>query len=434
MNINLFIFIFSMFKNTNLFTILTKFLVIILPFYVFIKVFFEFKLQIPYFWIFIKEFVIILLLISLFYSKIKEKIKFSFDILDYLIFAYFSYWIIISLYNWLWFNSLFFWGRYDFLFLIVFQIYKHSEKILKISLDKLLILFLKSSLLSLLIWILIKFWLKEEFLLHFWYINYVSNWQFDWWIPIYHWLDASWLRRFQWIMESPNSMAFFIIIVIWSLLHKFRKKIEYHIVLLVIILISLIIITYSRSALLWIISASSLLIIMNIKSIYKKYKKETIISILILLLTTAWLLFLFQEKIHNIFLRDWSTKGHFERMEIWINRFKENLLWQWLGTSWPAYRKIYSKEEISKQVEAYYIPESWFIQQLIEWWIIYFTLFTLIILNILIKTYKKSYPLFWAFLAIIIMNIFLHSFESTYNSLLLFMFLWIILKNKVENK
>jgi hypothetical protein len=80
-----------MFKNTNLFTILTKFLVIILPFYVFLKVFFEFKLQIPFFGIFIKEFVILLLIISLFYEKIKGKFKFNFDILDYLIFAYIVY-------------------------------------------------------------------------------------------------------------------------------------------------------------------------------------------------------------------------------------------------------------------------------------------------------------------------------------------------------
>jgi hypothetical protein len=88
-------------------------------------------------------------------------------------------------------------------------------------------------------------------------------------------------------MESPNSMAFFIIIVSGALLHKFRKKLEYHIVLLTIILVSLIIITYSRSALLGIFSASFLLIILNIKNIYKKYKKETIISIFLLAITTT---------------------------------------------------------------------------------------------------------------------------------------------------
>ena len=231
-------------------------------------------------------------------------------------------------------------------------------------------------------------------------------------------------------MESPNSMAFFIIITLWTYFHKFKNKIEYHIVLLGLIIFSLIIITYSRSALLGIIIAISVLLLSNIKYIYKKYKKQSLIILTVLIITTWWILFLFQEKLHNIFLRDGSTKGHFERMEIWIERFKENILWQWLGSSWPAYRKIYKQEEIDKNVEAYYIPESWFIQQLIEWWIIYFLLFSTIIILILLKTYNKSYPLFWAFLAIIVMNIFLHSFESTYNSILLFIFLWILLNNK----
>jgi len=416
-------------KKTNFFTLLTKFLVIILPFYVFIKVFFEVKLQIPFFWLAIKEVIILLLLISLFYYKIKEKIKFSFDILDYLIFAYFAYWIGISLYNWLWFNSLFFGGRYDFLFLLVFLIYKHSKWILKINLDKLIKLFLYSAFTSLFLGLLIKFVLKEEFLLNFWYVNYVSNRHYSWGIPIYHWLDSSWLRRFQWILESPNSMAFFLICLLGAFLHYNRKKIEYYIVLISIFIISLIIITYSRSALLGIISGFFILGILNLKNIFKRYKKETIITLIFIIFTSFSVLFLFQDKIHNIFLRDGSTKGHFERMEIGINRFKNHIFWEGLWTSGPAYRKIYTNEEIGKQAEAYFIPESWFIQQLIEWWIIYFTLFITIIFLILIKTYKKSPYLFLSFLAILIMNIFLHSFESTYNSIILFLFLGILLSN-----
>jgi len=45
----------------NLFTILTVFLIITLPFYVLLKVFFEIKLWIPKFWLLIKEFVIVVL-------------------------------------------------------------------------------------------------------------------------------------------------------------------------------------------------------------------------------------------------------------------------------------------------------------------------------------------------------------------------------------
>jgi len=419
-----------MFKKTNLFTLLTKILIIILPFYVLLKVFFENKLQIPFFGFFIKEFIIILLIISFFYEHIKNKIKLKLDIIDYLIFLYFIYWITISIINWLWINSLFYWWRYDFLFFIIFLTYRHSKSILKISLDKLINLFLISASISIILWLIIKFITWEEFLLNLWFVNYVSNREYNWWIPIYHWLDSSWLRRFQWILESPNSMAFFLIIIWWTFLHKHRKKIEYYVVLIFIILLALIIITYSRSALLWILFAISSIIFLNIKKIYKKYKKESIILIIITIITILGFSYLFQDKLHNIFLRDWSTKGHFHRMEIGINRFKNHIYWEWLWTSWPAFRKLYTKNEISKQVEAYYIPESWFIQQLIEWWIIYFSLFISILIIILLQTYKKSKPLFWTFLAILIMNIFLHSFESMYNSILLFIFLWILLHKK----
>ena len=112
-------------------------------------------------------------------------------------------------------------------------------------------------------------------------------------------------------------------------------------------------------------------------------------------------------------------------MEIWINRFKTAPLWQWLATAWPAYRGIY-KNKTTRQDEEYFIPESWFIQQLIEWWIIYFLLFISIFINILINLYKKSKSVFWILCAVLIMNIFLHIFESTYLSILLFIFIWLL--------
>lgn len=411
-------------KNTNLLTLLTKFLVIILPFYVIIKVFFEVKLWVPIFGFFIKEFVIIVLFLSLIYEYYKAKQLPKFELLDYLIFSYFAYWIIITLINWLSFEHIFYGWRYDFIFLVVFLIFRHAKQFIQTSISNLIKLFLISSTISLLLWLLVKFILWEEFLEYFWYSIYVADWQFKWWIPIYHGVEASGIRRFQGLLDSPNSMWFFLLMYAWVFMHYFRKKIEYHIVLVFIWIFILILLTYSRSALLWFLVATWWLLALNLKYIFKKYKKETV-SILLFLFIFSWFFYiLFQDKINNIFIRPWSTTWHFDRMEIWIEKFLEHPFWYGLATSGPWFRSVYTWE-ITKEVEQGFIPESWFIQQLVEWGFIYFTLFISILTIILLHTYKKSKPIFWSLVAILIMNVLLHTFEATYLSILFFIFLWL---------
>ena len=200
-------------KNQNLFTLLTKFLVIILPFYVFIKVFFEHKLWIPKFGFLVKEFVLILLIISLVYEYYKHKKLPKFEYIDYLIFAYFWYGIIITLINGLWLSSIIYGWRYDFIFFLVFLIYKHGHQFLKVRTKKLLSIFMYSASASLLFSILIKFRMWEEALLVFGFTDYVSNWTYQGGIPIYHGLENSGIRRFSGIFDSPNNMAFFLVLL-----------------------------------------------------------------------------------------------------------------------------------------------------------------------------------------------------------------------------
>ena len=422
-----------MLKKTNLFTLLTKFLIIILPFYVLIAVFFSVKVWIPKAWFYIKELIIIFLIISLIYEFIKNKILPKLELIDYLILLYILYWVAITISNWLSLNSIIYGWRYDFIFFIVFLIYKHWKQFLYINTKELIKLFLISSSISLLFSILIKFRLWEEKLLAFWYINYVSDWTYNWWIPIYHWLENSWIRRFWWIFDWPNQMAFFLILYTSLLLQFIKKKLEYYVILIIILLSWLMIMTYSRSALLWIFSWIWILFILNLKYIYKNYKKQLVSLLTIFFILSASLWIIFSDKLYNIFLRTSSTKGHFDRMEIWYNRFLSEPMWAWLAEAWPGYRNIY-KDKQTKAAEQYYIPESWFIQQLIEWWIIYFTLFILILLNILLKLNKNSKALFVWFIAILIMNIFLHIFEATYLSILLFIFIWLFYNNLSNKK
>ena len=415
------------FKSTNLFTLLTKFLIIILPFYVIIKVYSDKILDLWFLWFFIKEFIIVLLFLVLIYeyflNKKNKDIKLKFNILDYLIFAFIWYWIVITYLNWLWFNSIFFWWRYDFLWFVAFLIFKHWSVFLKENTKELIKLFMISAWISLFLWIVVKFILWEEFLSLFWFTIEVSQFWFGWWIPIYQWVEASWIRRFQWILDSPLAMWFFLILFTWLFAHLNRKNLDFATNFWFIILFTLIFLTYSRAAMLWVIVWVFLLLLFSSKKILKYYKKSLIYILITGVILVSWLWYIFQDKIHNVFLREGSTSWHFNRMETWVNRFLEKPFGSWLATSGPWYRYIIDGET-TLETDRYYIPESWFVQILVEWGVIYFSLFIAILFNILLNLYNnKNRYIFAMFIWVLIMNFFLHVFEYTYITILLFLFL-----------
>lgn len=76
-----------------------------------------------------------------------------------------------------------------------------------------------------------------------------------------------------------------------------------------------------------------------------------------------------------------------------------------------------------KHTEDYYIPESWYIQQLVEGGVIGFVLFCSIMGMIAWMIFPLSPTFFASFVAVLTMNLFLHSFESVYISLILFLML-----------
>lgn len=413
----------------NLFTLVTKIAVLVLPFYVFIAVFFTNILHINNAGFFIKEFLIVILFFSLIYEFFKAKKIPKLDLLDFTVIAFIIYGVFITIYNWLWIKSIIHWWRYDFMFLIVILFLKHWKEFLKTSTKELVTLFVYSGAWALLFSILLKFRLKEEFLIEFGYVNYVSNWAYNWWIPIYHWLENSWIRRFQWILDWPNAMWYFLILFSWMFLYLQKKKTEFWVIFVSLFLLWLIILTYSRSALLGIGFSIWILILLNLKSIYHRLKKHIFKIILWIIIFISWFWFFFHDQLENIILRNSSTTGHFDRMSIWIDRFKENIFGQWLAEAGPWYRYIYP-DKISKKDEEFFIPESWFIQLLIEWWIIYFWLFIIILSIILKRLYKNSKIIFGIFTSILVMNIFLHIFEATYLSVLLSIFIWLFIAKK----
>jgi O-antigen ligase len=117
-------------------------------------------------------------------------------------------------------------------------------------------------------------------------------------------------------------------------------------------------------------------------------------------------------------------------MVIGIDRFKEHPVFgEGLATSGPAYRYVTPSvknedlyEGSVKAKEDYYIPESWYVQQLVEGGIPALLSFAAILCIVAFRILPFSTPFFAAFVAACLMNFFLHTFESAYASLMLFAF------------
>ena len=221
-------------------------------------------------------------------------------------------------------------------------------------------------------------------------------------------------------------MWFFLILYSGIFLFLQKNKKEFYVFLVLAFLAVLLYITFSRSAILWVLAWVWILFLVNLKTIFQKHKKVFLTITAISSVFIILILSIFLNPIKNIVLRESSTEWHFSRMIIWIERFIQKPFWAWLAESWPAFRNIYPEAQ-TLEWEQHYIPESWFIQLLVEWWIIYLGLFLAILWIILSKLYKVSIVVFATFSAVLVMNLFLHIFEATYLSILLFILIWQII-------
>ncbi|MDD4530788.1 MAG: hypothetical protein PHO80_04555, partial [Candidatus Gracilibacteria bacterium] len=233
----------------NSFDILTKILLILLPFHVFISVFFEFKIGMSFFPLY-KELILVLLSLSLARNFYKNNSRPKFDKLDYLIFAYFGYLILVTLVDRLGLKSLFYGARYDFEFFFVFLLMKHGRQFLQKPVSYYIKLFLLSGGAAIFIGVLVRFIFKETILINFGFSAGVSQWDIGGSVPIYHSIEGANVRRFQGIFDGPNQAAYFLLVYIGVLLHYFRNNKDYQFVAgcIVIGLFGLIFMTYSRSS------------------------------------------------------------------------------------------------------------------------------------------------------------------------------------------
>ena len=455
-------------------------LVIYLPFHVIISVFFTYKLDISIvsFW---KEVALFLVAIGWSILYIQKKKFPRLDWLDLSILGYAFVLVLISILQWWTLKSILFWARYDLEFFVMFLVIRHTLPLISLDAQKIMHTFLISWWGAILLWICVRFLFGESVLIHFGFSDAISNWNFNGAPPIYHGVAHASVERFQWIFDGPNQAAFFLLVYMWVFWTVFFHKKGYDVFcgLIMIILLSLLVLTYSRSAYIGFFVATVVWVIgmmvriyhrflrergdprralkITYKHIRRKYLKIFLIACSVGLVFVGSFVVLNSGKLEALIARGGSTYGHIERFTIGLLRFGDKPFGSGLASAGPASRSIYevSHEDTSFSPnsdriqayldnaasrnehheftsESYYIPESWYIQQLIEWGIFGFLFFAISIFLIWYHSLITHPWICAGYTWALTMNLVLHSFESMYTSLVLFLLLGSIMIPKTN--
>jgi len=389
-------------------------------------------------------------------DAIQKKRKIFFGSIDVFIGLYIVTLLWVSFIQWASTTWIVYGLRYDTEFLIVLVVLRQILLWWNISFRELAHVFIISGWVMLFMSLLIRYVFGETILTVFGFGDKVSVWDGSGPPPIYHGIPGAAVVRFQGMLEGPNQMAFFLLTYIGTYLTLFFRYKKYRFInsVITLLLVFLLTQTYSRSGLLGFIVGSSFLILSYIVHKIRTWKqgfswkkiawKKIITTTVLVWFGGILVLFQFGPKFTEIITRKWSTSAHFERMYIGYIRFLEQPFGHGLAQAGPASRAIasVSQEPIPSEsldgemkklnefffarnpdfvfsTEHYYIPESWYIQQLIEGGIVGFFFFVCIWVIILFLL--KKYPIFIAvFLGVLVMNTFLHSFESVHTALVLF--------------
>ncbi len=349
--------------------------------------------------------------------------------------------------------------RYDTEFLIAFVLLRRVFAWWNIGFRELGRIFILSGGFMLFVSLLIRYVFWETILTVLGFSGQVSVWDGSGPPPIYHGIPGAAVVRFQGMLEGPNQMAFFLLVYMGTYLTLFFRYKKYRFInsVITLLLVFLLTQTYSRSGLLGLVVGSSFLIITffihKIRVLKHGFSwnkiawKKIITTTLLIAFGAIIAIFQFGPKFTEIIARKGSTSAHFERMYIGYVRFLEEPFGHGLGQAGPASRAIAQVNqkpiptstldgEMKKlaeffsernkdfvfNTEHYYIPESWYIQQLIEGGVIGFFFFICVFVAMIF--WLKKYPVFIAtVLGVLVMNTFLHSFESVHTALALFMIL-----------
>lgn len=354
----------------------------------------------------------------------------------YIFFPYFN----IKTTNLLWF-------KYDVFFLFAFIIWLYLISI-KNNFKSILI----SNFLS--IWVILMIFLP-------WYMswNIESTTQIIWFDNTPSTYEANscisfsqnvtgWHNRFQWSFWDPIRfwvfLVVFYLIFLWFILEntKQNKLNRFFIIWIVsVLIITSIFYSFTKTSMLWFVFWVLTFIYLSRKIIYNKtIPKKILISISSLM--ALWLVLLVYIK-RNLFLHPEAILWRVENLVISVKMFFVNPFWYGLWIAWPASWLSTSSDKAMSAWVNKFLPENWYIQILLEQWILWISLFLWLIIVIWVNLFdivkrKKDYlsiGIFTSYLALLFMANFTHAFEESATSYILFIIIWwYISLEKQKNK
>lgn len=262
-------------------------------------------------------------------------------------------------------------------------------------------------------------------------------------------------HRFQATFGGPIRMSVFFTIV-WSLFawwalssERFTRRQQYGLMLWFGILIfTWIFYSYSKTSMLGAMFAIAIFILLSYKYIYKKKITRKFYAILWTVVSLPILLVaLFK---WELFLHLWAVINRLENLSKAWEMFFYNPIGYGLGIAGPASQIWNSIESAgSWQVATAsiltvhkFLPENWYVQILLEQWIIGFALFASLMILIgyrlieLIKR-KRDFLIVWiatAFFSLCFMALFTHAFEEAATSYILFFIIGLVLAESMTRE
>lgn len=205
-----------------------------------------------------------------------------------------------------------------------------------------------------------------------------------------------------------------------------------------LLIITSIFFSYSKTSILWLLVGITLFLYLTFRIKYKKKlsKKYLTIAGIISLIPIIAIAFLKRD----LFLHLGAIKNRFDNLLTSVEMFLYNPIWYGLWIAGPASWTGHSIESawnwtiaVASTASTHkFLPENWYVQILLEQWIIWLALFIWVVTVIWLKLYsivkkQRNFLSIWFFasyITLLFMANFTHAFEESATSYIFFLLAW----------
>lgn len=275
---------------------------------------------------------------------------------------------------------------------------------------------------------------KSELL---WYSNQVSTYEAGWCLA-YAQNVTGWHNRFQASFGDPIRFSVFLVIVFilfTGYILEYQKNLgrnkQFGILGIAGIFFGLsIFYAFTKTSILWGVVGAILFFYLVRKIIWNQNISRRFMVILGSIVSFFLAVWLYIKK--DLFLHPEAVLGRAENLVISIEMFFFNPLWYGLWIAGPASQLATSTDKALSQWVQKFLPENWYVQILLEQWMVWAAIFISLMIVIGLSLYKimlrkKDYFSIWIFVAYItlcFMANFTHVFEEAATNFILFLLIW----------